>query len=31
MADALAEAQVEVGAGKSGEAAEEAADRESAD
>ena len=28
MADALAEAQVEVGAGKSGEAAEEAADRE---
>ena len=30
MADALAEAQVEVGAGKSSEAAEEAADRESA-
>jgi small subunit ribosomal protein S1 len=29
MADALAEAQVEVGAGKSSEAAEEAADRES--
>jgi small subunit ribosomal protein S1 len=31
MADAMAEAQVEVGAGKSSEAAEEAADRESAD
>ena len=31
MADALAEAQVEVGAGKSSEAAEEAADRESAE
>ena len=31
MADAMAEAQVEVGAGKSREAAEEAADRESAE
>ncbi len=31
MADAMAEAQVEVGAGKSSEAAEEAADRESAE
>ena len=31
MADALAEAQVEVGVGKSSEAAEEAADRESAE